>query len=85
MSVTVGYRQLLCREQADHLAAVVSNHDFLLNPRRRKSIAGRAVGLKREHHASLYLHRIVEADRPTYDRPLVQCQSQAMTELQAEG
>ena len=49
-----------------------------------KPSRGRAVGLQREDHADLELHRLLHRVQPGDDRPLVQPEPEAVRELQAE-
>src|SRR6185437_16970844 len=46
---------------------------------------GRAVGLQREDHPRLQLHRMLQRIQPADDRALVQGQAEAVAELKAEG
>src|SRR6185312_9302219 len=83
-SIRVGDRQLVGRVERDHLGAL-GRHDVLhRDARRREAVARRAIGLEREHHALLDLHRVLEGVEPADDRPLVEAQAQAMAEQQAE-
>src|SRR5258708_17295892 len=84
-SIPVRDRQLLGREQRDHAAALVGDHDLFLDARRRIAVLGGAVGFEREHHAFLDLGRMGERDDAADDWPLVQRQPEAMAELQTEG
>ena len=64
-------RKLVGREQRDDLGAARRHDDFFFDPRGGDAVGGRAVGLDREHHAGLQLHRIVEGVQAADDRPLV--------------
>src|SRR5215469_1441681 len=52
-SVLVGDIKILGREPGEDLDPVRGDHDLLLDPGRGDAVAGRAVGLQREHHALL--------------------------------
>ncbi len=83
-SVPVGDRQLFGREERDHLAAGVRHDHFLLDARCRVPVRGRAVGLEREDHAGLDLHRALQGDEARDDRTLVESETDAVAELEAE-
>src|SRR5262249_56648039 len=82
--VRVGDEQFLRGKPGNDLDAAVHHDDLLLQPGGRDAIAGRAVGLQREHHALLDLHRGIERGEPADDRALVQRQAEPVAELQAE-
>src|SRR5687767_29106 len=82
--VPVGDRQFLRREQRDHAAALVGDHDLFLDARGGIAVFGRAVGFEREHHAFLDLGRMIHRDHARDDRPLVDRATDAVAELQAE-
>jgi len=71
-------RQLLGREQRDHAAALVGDHDLFLDARRRIAVGRRTVGLECEHHAFLDLRRVIHRDHARDDRPLMQSQTEAV-------
>src|SRR3954453_19381874 len=83
-SVRVGDEQVLRREQRQHLGPVVGDHDLLLDPSGGEAVGRGAVGLQREDHADLELHRLLHRVQPADDRPLVQTEPEAVGELQAE-
>src|SRR5450631_1552104 len=56
--VAIGDRQFLAGKQRDDLTTPVGDDDLLLDARRRNAVGRRTVGLEREHHAGLDLHRI---------------------------
>ena len=80
--VPIGDRQFFGREQRDHPAALVGNHDLFLDACRGIAVLGRAIGFQREHHAFLDLGRVFERNHARDDRPFVQCQAEAVAELQ---
>src|SRR5436190_16101611 len=84
-SVLVGDRQLVGGEQRDDLRPARGDDHFLLDARGRGAVRGGAVGLDREHHARLQLHRVVERVQPADDRPLVQAEPDAVAEVVAAG
>src|SRR3954447_26165049 len=84
-SVGGGDDQVLGREQREDAGAVGGDDDLLLDPGRGEPVAGRAVRLEREDHAGLKLDGLGHAVEPGDDRPLVQPEPEAVSELQAEG
>ena len=60
-SIAIGDRQLLGREQRDHAAAFVGDHDLFLDAGGGIAVRRRAIGLEREHHALLDLGRMRRA------------------------
>src|SRR6476659_10987789 len=66
-SIPVGNRQLFRREQRNHAAALVRDHDLLLDAGGGVAVSGGAIGLEREHHALLDLGRMVERDHARND------------------
>src|SRR5262249_42763052 len=83
-SVPVGDRKLVGRKECDDLRAARRHDHFLLDAGRGYPIGGRAIGLDREHHTGLQLHRIVERVQAANDRPLVQAQTDPVAEVEAE-
>src|SRR6266568_5874855 len=84
-SVWVGDDEVLGREQRQDARAVLGDHDLLLDAGRREAVRRRAVGLQREHHAGAQFDRFDHAVEPRDDRPLVQAETEAVAELEAES
>src|SRR5690349_5431456 len=82
--VLVSDRKLLRRKQRDDLRAVRREHDFFFDARRRNAVRRGTERFNREDHARLELVRILERVEPRDERPLVQAQSEAMTEVEPE-
>src|SRR5262245_3264218 len=84
-SVPVSDRKLVGREQRDDLGTARRHDHFLLDAGCGHPVSGRAIGLDREHHSGLQLHRIVERVQAADDRSLVQAQTDPVAEVEAEG
>src|SRR5438552_13599592 len=82
--VSVGDRKLVGREERDDLGAARRHDDFFLDASRGHAVGRRAIGLDGEHHARLQLHRIVEGVQAADDRPFVEPQTDAVTEIEPE-
>ena len=80
-SVSRRDRQFLGREQRDQRAALVGDHDLLLDARGRIAVGRRALGLEREHHALLDLGRVIHRHHAADDRPLVQVEAEAVARI----
>src|SRR6185503_14624034 len=83
--VPVGDGQRVRGEERDDLSALRRHDDFLLDARGGDAVRGGAIRLHREHHARLELHRIVKGVETRDDGPLVQAETQAVTEVEPEG
>src|SRR5262249_33923780 len=84
-SIPVRDRKFVGREARDDLGAARRHDHFFLDASRGHPIGGWAIGLDREHHTGLQLHRIVERVQAADDRPLVQAQTDAVAKVEAEG
>src|SRR2546423_10586900 len=83
-SIGVRDDELFGGEEGDHLVPHRCHHDFLLDARGGMAIVGRAVGLEREYHAFLQLNRVLQRVESADYRPLVECESEPVAELQPE-
>ena len=79
-----GHVELVGGEPGQQLAAARGDDDLLLDPGRRRAVRGRPVGLDREHHALLQLHRMLERVVAAHQRPFPVRQAQPVAVLQAE-
>ena len=77
--------QVLGREARNDLAAVLGDHELLLDPRRRPAVARRPERLEREHHPLADLLRVVERDEPAEDRFLPDREPDAVAELERKA
>src|SRR6266536_3021129 len=80
-----GDQHVLGREPGDDLAAVVGYAALLLDPRGRRAVRRRPVGLQRENHAWLDALGVLERHQPAEDRLLPDGQADAVAVLQGEG
>src|SRR6185436_1986543 len=71
--------------QRNDLGAGRREDDFLLDARGRYAVARRAISLDREHHAGLELDRLAQRSEARNQRPLVQAETEAVAEVEAEG
>src|SRR3989454_3811084 len=80
----VAGRPSLSSRITSSLSALGHDDHLFLDARRRDAVGRRAVGLDREDHPGLELHRVVERVQPADDRPFVEAQPEPVAEVEAE-
>src|ERR1700719_2193888 len=83
--VRARHQKLLCGKARNDFVPRRSDHDFFFNARRAPAIGRRPECFKRENHARLDFHRMLERNETADDRLLPDRQPDAVSVLQSES